>query len=93
MAVTTSSGGIVVQISCGWIGHLAQQRRDGSGSHHPSSVSMALNPRAARPRNMVVLPVPDIPVSKMRFTPQQPTSPDSSCAGATRAQDVPAYVP
>jgi hypothetical protein len=33
---------------------------------------MALCPRAAKARITVGLPVPDIPVSRIRFTPQPP---------------------
>jgi hypothetical protein len=43
-------------------------RPPGMGSHHPSSVSTALNPRADSVPMMLDLPVPDIPVSSTRFT-------------------------
>jgi transposase len=40
----------------------------GNGSHHPSSVSTALYPRAASASITLDFPVPDMPVSSTRFT-------------------------
>ena len=43
-------------------------RPPGSGSHQPSSVSMALYPSAASSPITLDFPVPDMPVSRTRFT-------------------------
>jgi hypothetical protein len=43
-------------------------RPSGSGSHQPSSVSTALNPSATSSLITLDFPVPDIPVSRTRFT-------------------------
>src|SRR5665811_1566310 len=42
-------------------------RPSGSGSHHPSSVSTALYPRAASALMTLDFPVPAMPVSRTRF--------------------------
>jgi hypothetical protein len=51
-------------------------RPSGQGSHHPSSVSTALYPRATNARTTLDFPVPDIPVRSTRFTSRQPTTPN-----------------
>ena len=51
-------------------GHPAQERLNVPDvlKDHPSSVSTALYPRAASARTTLDFPVPDIPVSRTRFT-------------------------
>jgi len=60
----------------------------GALSNHPSSVSMALNPRAPSARMTLDLPVPDIPVSSTRFTAAILCAPRCARAATVNAAQI-----